>query len=152
MDAGSISAAYSAIKAIKDIGTDLLGGKVDEEVRRRVADVLEKLGGVQDTLFFVREELLRVQDENHELKRKLREMRQEAEERGKVVYEKPSYWINDGEERDGPFCQRCYDVDKSLVRLQGGKNDQWACHECKGTYYGPNFVRPKPRRIRVEGL
>jgi len=152
MDIGSISAAYSAIKAIKDIGSDLLGGKVDAEVKQRVADVLEKLAGVQDTLFFVREELLRIQDEKYELKNRIRQLEHEIEERGRVVYEKPSYWIDDGRERDGPFCQRCYDVDKLLVRLQGGRNDQWACRECNGTYYGPNFVRPKPRRVRVGGL
>lgn len=63
----------------------------------------------------------------------------------KMEYEKPYYWIRDGESKDGPFCQRCYDTNKNLLRLQGGNNDVWVCYECKRTYYGPNYKAPEIR-------
>ena len=51
------------------------------------------------------------------------------------------YWSVDGESRDGPFCQRCYDVDGKLVRLHSLKyNYKWQCKACKtGFGDGPNL-------------
>ncbi len=145
MDISTISSAYSAVKAIKDIGSSLLDAKIDAEAKQRVSEVLEKLGGVQDTLFYMREELLRVQDENHSLKKQIKDLNEKLTQKERLQYIKPSYWLVDGEEKDGPYCQKCYDANQMLIRLQGGRNDVWSCHECKSTYYGPCYSRPKPR-------
>ena len=146
MDIGTITSAYSAVKAIKELGSTLLDAKIDSTAKQRVTEVLEKLGGIQDTLFYIREELLRLQDENHELKEKIKQLEEKLEEKGKLKYEKPSYWVIDGETKDGPFCQKCYDADKKLIRLQGGGNDRWSCHECKSTFYGPSYTPPQQRK------
>lgn len=148
MDIGTISSAYSAVKAIKELGNSLLEAKIDSESRQRVTEALEKLGGIQDALFYVREELLRIQEENHALKEKVKQLEGKLEEKGKVTYEKPSYWIVDGESRDGPFCQKCFDADNKLIRLQGEKRDIWSCHECNSTFYGPNYTPPQVKRSR----
>lgn len=148
MDITMITGAYSAIKAIKEMGSALLNAKIDSEAKQRATEILDKLGTVQDSLFFIREELIRVQDENQSLKVTIKELEQQIDLRGKVVYEKPSYWIYDGEKKDGPFCQRCFDVTMKLVRLQGGNNDVWVCHECKTVFYGPNY-QPRPTRAVV---
>lgn len=148
MDITTISSAYTSLKTIKEIGSSLLDAKIDAEAKARVAEVIEKLGRVQEALFFIREELIRVQDENQVLKRQIADLEKKLEQRGNVTYEKPSYWIIEGEKRDGPFCQRCYDVDNNLVRLQGGKNDMWRCYECRHTVYGPNYKPPAPRPRR----
>lgn len=146
MDISTITSAYSAIKAIKEIGTSLLDAKIDTESKQRVSDVIEKLGSVQDTLFYIREELLKVQNENHELKEKIKVLEEKLNEKSKVHYIKPSYWVIEGEEKDGPFCQKCYDTDKNLVRLQDCGNDIWTCRECKSPYYGPNHTLQKARK------
>lgn len=146
MDIGAISSAYSAVKAIKDLSSSLLDAKIDSEAKQRVTEALEKLGGIQDALFFIREELLRVQEENYALKDKIKQLEEKIEEKGKIIYEKPSYWAVDGENKDGPFCQKCYDADRKLIRLQGGKRDVWSCHQCKSTYYGPNYTPPQKSR------
>ena len=148
MDIGTISSAYTAVKAIKELGSLLLEAKIDSESKQRVSEVLEKLGGVQDTLFYIREELLRVQEENHSLKERIKELERKQSEKEKLQYIKPSYWIIDQEKKDGPFCQKCYDANQLLIRLQGENNDIWHCHECKSIYYGPGHT-PHQRRVRT---
>ena len=53
MDIASISTAYTAIKAIKDIGNTLLNAKIDSEAKQRVSEFVEKLGSVHDALFYI---------------------------------------------------------------------------------------------------
>lgn len=40
-----------------------------------------------------------------------------------VVWEKLSYCKYNEKDKDGLFCQRCYDVNEKLIRLQCGNND-----------------------------
>jgi len=146
MDIASISSAYTAIKAIKEIGSTLLNAKIDAEAKQRVSDFVEKLGSVQDALFYIREELIKVQDENQNLKAKIKNLEEKLQIKEKLTYEKSYYWLNDNGAKSGPYCQRCYDVKNNLVHLQGGQNDTWWCYECKVNFYGPNYQAPQPRQ------
>ena len=40
--------------------------------------------------------------------------------------------LNQGEKEDGPYCQKCYDADRKLVRLRQNEEDQaeWDCRAC----------------------
>lgn len=105
----------------------------------------------QEKIMELRETALAFQEENQELKEKLREMQERLEIQGKLVWEKPSYWLVDDDTRDGPYCQRCYDTEQSLIRLQGGNNDLWVCKSCQSKYYGPNYQPPKPRVVNRGG-
>jgi len=147
MDMATIVSAYSAVKNIKEIGEVLLNAKIDADSKQRVTEVIEKLGGIQDTLFYIREELLKVQEENHNLKVQVKQLEEKLQQKGKLQYIKPSYWVVEGETGDGPFCQRCYDAESKLVRLQEGSRDFWNCRECKNNYHGPNYTPPKPIHI-----
>lgn len=146
MDIASISTAYTAIKAIKELGGTLLNAKIDAEAKQRVSDFVEKLGNVQDALFYIREELIKVQDENQNLKSKIKNLEEKLRIKDKLIYEKSYYWLDDNGVKSGPFCQRCYDVNSNLVHLQGGNNDAWHCSECKASFYGPNYHQPQPRQ------
>ncbi|MEH6649006.1 MAG: hypothetical protein V7707_03150 [Motiliproteus sp.] len=154
MDLSAITAAYSAVSSIKEISKGLLDAKIDTEVKAKVNEVLDKIGSIQDTLFYVREELHIKQNEAHRLAEKVRELETQLEAQSKVFYRKPSYWIRAGagedEYEDGPFCQSCFDVEKNLVRLQGGNNDRWRCNECKVGVLGKAY-RPPPQKKRVHG-
>ncbi|WP_279485805.1 hypothetical protein [Aeromonas veronii] len=70
MDITAITSAYTAIKSIKDIGKLVLDAKVDSEVSEKIQASIEKLGDVQDTLFYIREELLSQQEEKERLKKR----------------------------------------------------------------------------------
>lgn len=66
-----------------------------------------------------------------------------ADSQEKLVYEAPFYWLGKGVERDGPFCQKCYDADGKLIRLQKRlNNDEWDCFQCDSYFTGPGYVPP----------
>jgi hypothetical protein len=66
-----IASAYTGIKFIKESLSFILNAKIEAATREKISEVLERLGTVQDTLFYLREELSRLQIENFELKEKL---------------------------------------------------------------------------------
>lgn len=106
----------------------------------------------QEKIMELREAAIELQDENQELKQEIKKLKNEIGKQESVIYKKPSYWVNTKDVEDGPFCQKCFDVDTNLVRLQDGNNDIWKCKSCKSTYYGPNYkravVRSAPRLNR----
>lgn len=146
MDISAISSAYTSLTAMKDIGKYLLEAKIDKEAEKKVSEAFEKIGTVQDTLFFIREELLRLQEENRVLKEQNRILEDNLSTRQGLIYEKPSYWQEKDGVKDGPFCQKCYDAEQKLIRLQDANNDTWHCRACKSAYFGSGYT--PPQRIR----
>lgn len=51
-----------------------------------------------------------------------------------MKYQAPYYWLVEGERKDGPFCQQCYDKLEKLIRLQDLEDGVWGCKACKNTY------------------
>jgi len=143
----AISSSYTALKAVKEVGTWLLDAKVDKETEKKVGEAFEKIGAVQDTLFYMREEMSRLQDENRDLKDKARVLEERLKTKEGMIYKAPSYWMQKDGAEDGPFCQKCFDANQKLIRLQGGNNDHWVCKECTSHYAGPNYRTPEPRVI-----
>jgi len=94
----------------------------------------------------LREQAVDLQEENLKLKEENLSLRKKYDTRKDLVYRGSYYFLvcEDGE--DGPFCQRCFDSEGKLIRLQGGVNDKWACRECKSAFYGPNFKPPRSNR------
>lgn len=71
MDGPTLQAAYVGLKfAIETLRT-VIGTKTGIAADSRIADALDKLGGVQDTLFELRNALSTLQDDNRELKDRL---------------------------------------------------------------------------------
>lgn len=77
------------------------------------------------------------------MKERVRELETSLKKRGSTVFDSNAYWVKDGESKDGPFCQRCYDVDGTLVRLhsatfQNPRTEQWMkgalCRQCKAKH------------------
>ena len=82
-------------------------------------------------------ENLRLRYENQSLKRQL-------DLREKVRFERPFYWIEEGDRRDGPYCQRCYDVDTRLVRVQSTlEAGVWRCEACDKAFFDATYGPPE---------
>ena len=94
----------------------------------------------QEQISRLRESSLELQEENLELKQTIKRLEDSIEMKSIVKWEKPSYWTYHGKEKDGPFCQRCYDSDEKLIRLQGGNNDTWSCMQCEKIFRGPVYT------------
>jgi len=58
-----------------------------------------------------------------------------------LFYEKPYYWKKITEqEKEGPYCQLCYDKDQKLIRLQDWGNGEWNCQSCKTHVTDSNYT------------
>lgn len=129
-----IAAAYTSVKFIKEMLSAFLNAKIELAAQEKINEALEKLGTVQDTLFYLREELNELQTENYELKEKLKAAedwgakaaRYELKETegGAIVYwfkGEPGHYI----------CPNC--VNKKEVQiLQGRKGSMSGDLKCPG--------------------
>jgi len=97
-------------------------------------ELYQKILDLQGQALEVVEESSKLRDENRELKEKL-------QIKENLKHERNSYWLDSGGKQDGPFCSRCWDVDKNLVRLHpGGNPAYYHCPNCKA---GSVLVKPE---------
>lgn len=99
-------------------------GKILQEAGK--IEQYQKILEVQKELLDMQEKINILEDENKKLNKKL-------ETKEKVFYKNNAYWIKIEKERDdGPFCSRCYDKDKNLIRMQPLGNPAYSrCPECQ---------------------
>jgi len=79
---------------------------------------------------------------NLKLQKENRVLKQAAEIKGKLIYEAPFYWLVDGDKRDGPYCQKCYDDNQKLIRLQLLGKGLWECKTCDNDYTDSDYNEP----------
>jgi len=98
---------------------------------------------LQQKLMELREEALALQEENLNLRMHIQELEQKASSRDEIFFEGEAYWRkhvngNGGGGKDGPFCQKCFDTQGKLVRLQSATHmvacRDWLCVVCKTGY------------------
>lgn len=87
---------------------------------KEIADVVQKLGNIElyRKIVELEGQIIELTRENHALSEQVGELQRQLSMKGQLQYEEKMYWLVDGERKDGPYCQRCYDVDRKLVRLQ----------------------------------
>ena len=110
-------------------------GKVLQE-----AGKIEQYQQILDTL----QKLLEMQKKIDELEADKRELREKLNIKENLKYENSMYWIYHTDRKDGPFCSRCWDVNKNLVRVkQSVSNPAFhTCPECKTQVQTGHIPRP----------
>ncbi len=90
----------------------------------------------QEKIMELREVALDLKEENLQLRERLRELEAQLQRETQLTFENGVYWLIDGDAKDGPFCQQCYDADQKLMRLQVVRNSdyRWRCLTCKHVY------------------
>lgn len=129
---GSIKTATEIAKLIKDSGSSL----EQAELKLQLAELISTLADAKMEVASIQTQLLEKEEEISQLQSLL-------DQKKNLIWEKPYYWHEQEGEKDGPFCQRCYDVEKRLIRLQGGGNGRWACRACDKTFTDSSYTRPK---------
>jgi len=111
-------------------------GKIDQY--RQILEAQEKLLDMQ-------KQIADLESDNQDLKDKLKT-------KESLTYENNAYWI-EGEKKDGPFCSRCWDSERQIIRMQPCGNRAYAsCPNCsnKSVKIDPHFESPftpiDPRR------
>lgn len=136
----SIKAATDIAKLIKDSGTSL----EQAEIKLKIADLIGSLADAKMEIATIQTDLITKDQEILELQNQLKLQKL-------VEWDKPYYWVIDGDTKDGPFCQQCYDKDKELIRLQGGGINYWHCQTCKSKVIDKNYVKPSTKQVGVFG-
>jgi hypothetical protein len=127
-----VKTAVEIAKLLKDSSTTL----EQAEIKLKMAELISALADVKIEIADVQSQLL-------EKDERLKAIQKELEIKSNLAYEKPYYWLMKEEDKDGPYCQLCYDKNKQLIRLQGGGRNAWFCHSCKSNFYDGNYQPPK---------
>ena len=101
---------------------------------------------LQRTILDAQEQAMQMQGAKLELLERIQALASECQKLrcfDDIIWENPYYWNINGDTKDGPFCQLCYDKDRATIRLQGLGSGIWRCHSCNHTYYDSSY-RPRP--------
>ena len=93
----------------------------------------------QEKIMELRQTVLAIQEENLQLKERIRQLEVGAAPATReVVYDKGVYWTLERGVRQGPFCPACQDRAGKLVRLHyshtGTPGVYWMCKACQQSW------------------
>lgn len=111
-----------------------------------IVDLLKKGSTLeaQEKIMELREGSLELQEENIKLKDKIKELEAAIKLKEEVIWVAPSYWVQEGVNKDGPFCQSCFDTERKLIRLQeGNARGKWHCTVCNNTFKDGTYTPPE---------
>lgn len=133
MDIGSVTAALGSIKTATDIAKFIR----ESDLSLEKAELKLKLADLMAALADARIEVAEIQQAVAEAESQIKDLQAQLAIRAKVKWEEPLYWLETETGRDGPFCQRCYDTEEKLVRLQGSGDGHYSCRACNCGYTTP---------------
>jgi ribosomal protein L37AE/L43A len=109
-----------------------------------------KLAELIDALADIKIETAEIKSLIIEKDEKIQSLETQLKLKNDLIYEAPYYWMETKKgEREGPFCQQCYDSSEKLIRLQVfGSNDRWKCHNCDNVFNGKSYISPQ-RKQRI---
>ena len=131
-----IKNALDIAKFIYDSGASL----AKAETKMKLAELITALADAKITMASIQEA---VAEKDTEIKR----LKSELETRENLVWEPPYYFTKTENGRDGPYCQKCYDSNSKLIRLQpvGSNDGYWMCHNCDSRYKDSSYTEPNYR-------
>lgn len=131
MDLGSITAVAGSLKTAAEIAKFIKDSDFTlerAELNLKLAELMAALGEARMEMGGLQMTLATAEGRIHEMERQLKV-------KSTLIYEPPAYWTEENGRRDGPFCQRCYDAEGKLVRLQESNGVRaLACRSCSSAY------------------
>lgn len=122
---------------------------------KELASLAQKVQNIElyGKLVSFQSEILAVQDENRDLRDLVRQLQEKLDLKAKVSWERPFYWTCGTAQKEGPFCQKCYDSEGKLIRLQQrGSADEWDCLQCGSYFPGPGYTTPRSPPLRRDPM
>ena len=143
MPIAEITAALAGVKHASDIAKLIKNSEVSLEA----AEIKLKLADLIDSLSDVKVEIAKFKEIISEKESEIQRLEEQLKKKGNILWEIPYYFLlKDNGEKDGPYCQKCYDSDKKLIRLQSfGAKGEWKCNECRNSYKDSTYKKePAP--------
>ena len=102
---------------------------------KSIGKILQEAGKIEQykQIIEAQKELLEMQKKITELEGEIEKLKAKLKIKENLIYENNVYWIKiDEKNKDGPFCSRCWDKDKNLIRMHSRSNPAYFyCPECK---------------------
>ena len=104
---------------------------------KSVGKILQEAGKIEQyqQILETQQELLEMQKKIQSLEKENTELKEKLKIKENLTYENNTYWTNNEGKKDGPFCSRCWDVEKNLVRMHLCGNPAYYtfynCPNCK---------------------
>ena len=143
-DLASIAAILSSVKTATEIAKLLK----DADLSLATAEQKLKLADLISSLADARIQVADVQELLNQKDAQIRELTKARDVHDKLKYEEPSYWLVEGDKREGPYCQCCYDKERKLVRVQGYETGVFNCMACGSTYSTREYRARQEAAIR----
>ena len=112
---------------IIDIGKRLLQAIKDDD-SIAVSQLILELEGLA----------LDLREENERLREQVARLEAHIDLVDQMSFDGTFYWRGEGDERHGPYCQKCLDGEHRAIRLQhkdktvsGYKSEWYECHNCQ---------------------
>lgn len=132
-DPGSMMALLNGLKVATEIAKNLRELDASLEKAQAKSELAELINALADARISASDMKLDLDEKD----RRIRELESALKVAGSVVRRGEAYFTEAGEGRsaDGPFCSRCYDVDRRLVHLNRHPvhGSQKMCPECKAS-------------------
>ncbi|MGA2937142.1 MAG: hypothetical protein ABSF52_08605 [Syntrophobacteraceae bacterium] len=97
----------------------------------------------QEKLIEYREAIMALHEENLTLKAKIKQLEENLSIKQGLTFDGRSYWLSKENQKDGPYCQVCFDSKSKLIRLQSIETGLWRCFSCKNDFstdeYKPTY-------------
>ena len=77
-------------------------------------------------------EAMELVEENSGLKKEIESVKEKLQLKESLKFERNAYWTDGAGGKDGPFCSKCWDVEKLLVRMLSTSDPGYVeCPKCK---------------------
>lgn len=124
------------LKDVVDLTTQLANSVSDRKIAAELNKIQHLTLQLQSEQVALHESNIQLREENLELREELTALKKQREIDDSLAFDGDVYWreVNEGKQ-DGPFCPRCHDTKKILVRMHRD-GPGWWCKECRD-HYGP---------------
>jgi hypothetical protein len=115
------------------------------ETLRDVLRLVQKADNIQlnQKILELQSQLMDLLSEKQRCEGQIADLHQKLSFQGTLEFRDNMYWRSDPNQEDGPFCSRCWDVNRNAVRLQlTGDGAMW-CPECKAAAQKTPSTRPR---------
>jgi len=119
---------------------------------KSVGKVLQEAGKIEQyrQILDALQKLLEMQKKIEELETENKKLKEEFEVKETLIPEGNVYWVSNGENKNGPYCTRCWDVDHKLVRLHAGMvSGRLYCPNCDKTAKAGQISISSPNAPRI---
>lgn len=98
-------------------------------------ELMQHVINLQNSVLELNNENAKLREKVTDLENIIKNLEKEKEVGESLNIEFGTYFSTRNSKKDGPFCTRCFDVDRNLVRLNVLTNGYAECPQCKNGFH-----------------